>query len=149
LDLLAEIDSTVWDRWWVTHALHHGHGKERLGSRLRAWAMVARADEELLQEALRLTGLWVQTIQSMLQPVRTWEIHGYCPWCRADYLRHKDDDGETIRRPVLSVYFDTSGSIVDGAYCASCRYVWARGDVEQLARFVAAQGVCPEEVEAS
>lgn len=137
-DLMEEIDQVTWDHWWQTHGLHYGHGKETLVSRLRTWTAVARAHEQLLTEAVKITSGWVSTIEGIFLPRRTREVQGHCPYCKVRKVATVDDEGHTVNRPALTLIYDREGREIDGAVCGNCRHKWDRGEVASLARFVAA-----------
>lgn len=145
-DLMEEIDTTTWENWWKTHALHHGHGKETLVARLRTWAAVSRSHEQLLEEAVKLTSGWVAAIEGIFLPRRTREVHAHCPICLVSKVATVDDEGNTVRRPALTLIYDREGREIDGAVCAACNHNWDRDEVTSLARFVAS---LPDEDEAA
>jgi hypothetical protein len=136
-DLMEEIDTITWECWWKTHGLHHGHGKETLVSRLRTWAAVVRAHPLLLDEAAKITTRWVAAIEATFLPRRTREVHAHCPFCLVSKVATVDDEGNTVRRPALTLIYDREGREIDGAVCAACNHNWGRGEVASLARFVA------------
>lgn len=119
LDLLNEIRATVHEEWWLTHGLHHGHGRGTLVGELRAWASVAHLTSEGkgLAWTYRTCKGWADAITALLQPVRRWEIIGPCPMCKATRTVASLDVGETVYAPALCLEF-----LEDGArgLCRAC-----------------------------
>lgn len=101
LDLYTEIAETVHEQWWLSHALHHGHGRGKLALELRAWASVS-TEGEALANCLRWCNGWVAGINGLLQPVRRWEVRGTCPACNQDRVV-TEQDGERITGHALSI----------------------------------------------
>lgn len=121
LDLYSEIRETVREQWWLTHELHHGHGKGKLVPELRAWASVAAGQEDLLTDCYRYCASWVSGINGLLQPVRRWEVRGACPECQVDRVLISQDEG-TVWGPALSIVITESETWAECLHCGE-RYV--------------------------
>lgn len=134
LDIYQDIEKTTAERWWAVHHLHHGHGRSTLAGRLRAWASVVQADEELATEAERLAVGWVKAITGLLQPLRRREIIGQCPGCGTRYIL-RDDDGETIKAPALVLMYSIDDKPL-AATCQECGATWEGHAIMDLAAVI-------------
>lgn len=138
-DLMQQITEEVTENYWNTYQLHKGVGRSSLAGQLRAWAMAAHADADLLAIATRAITGYVTQIEALLSPVRRWDIRGKCPICGAskvEVLR----DGEYAVSNALSVFYSRDGAEIAGAECLTCGHRWAPGtELETLARIVANQ----------
>jgi hypothetical protein len=140
LDLWMKIDSVTMEHWWILHGYHFGTGRGTLVSRLRVWAMAARATPDTLREAAAIIPQWVDAIRTLLEPVRHWDITGACPECTAVNVIGQLGDDEPVKRPALSVVFNRTGHI-SKAVCAACAHEWQGAAVIELARAI---GTMPE-----
>ena len=132
LDLMQEISNTVNDHWWATYKGHHGHGRGKVATELRWWAIVARKDPALARTCQLLCEGWCVEINGLLQPVRRWELKGACPECKAARVRDINEDGDHVSGPALALVFTA-----DGKNWGECKGCGTKFDTNDLADHLA------------
>lgn len=91
-------------------------------------ALPGNADEEAMNDGLRLLIELAESIRDLFSPRFTLDIEAPCPECDHSFVIHVDDLGEQIRRPAIRVNATT------GAECQNCHQLWPVSQLEFLAQ---------------
>lgn len=95
--------------------------------KLEKWTEAA-TNGETLSRCVETTGIWIEQIRNLINPVPSIELIGACPACGERYA-FTEQDSETLRNAALT-------ATIYGAKCGSCGAEWEPEQFEQLRRSI-------------